>query len=172
MNGHNTNMWNIRNCKTFICIGIPKHWRLFWFRYETFINFFWLLVFSTRGQRDTFFTMVTVPSDPSTRSASHNPNWTGLAQLQKTSRFVQCQISTLCFFSKSPRIPAHRFRAWRNSHTSPIFYLGFYYHIFDCYILCARAWTPALNVYTCTCTKPNSSKPNKTEWWVITNEKW
>ena len=45
--------------KIFTCIGIPKHWRLSWFRYETFITFS-TFRFSTRGERDTIFTMLTV----------------------------------------------------------------------------------------------------------------
>ena len=57
-------------------------------------------------------------------------------------------------------------------HTPVLFPIwGFYYDICDCHIPRARAWT-ALNVCTCTCTKPNSSKPNQTEWSDITNEKW
>ena len=36
------------------------------------------LGFSTRGERDTIFTMLTVPSDPTTRGTSRRPHWTGL----------------------------------------------------------------------------------------------
>ena len=43
--------WYITH-KIFTCIGIPKHWRLSWFRYETFITFL-IFRFSTRGERDT-----------------------------------------------------------------------------------------------------------------------
>ena len=53
-------------------------------------------------------------------------NWTGLAQVRISTGPAQRQISTNCFFfSKSLRIPAHRFRAWRHSHASPISYLRF-----------------------------------------------
>ena len=47
----------------------------------------------------------------------------------------------------------------------PVPIWGFHYDICDCHILWTRAWT-VLNVctYTCTCTKPNSSKSNQTEW--------
>ena len=45
--------------KLFIRKGIPKHWRLSWFRYETFITFL-TFGFSTRGERDTILTMITV----------------------------------------------------------------------------------------------------------------
>ena len=57
----------------------------------------WLLGFSTRGERDTIFTILTVPSDPTIHSASHSPNWTHLIQLQ---------ISTLLFFkiTKNPTL--------------------------------------------------------------------
>ena len=76
-------------------------------------------------------------------------DWPGLAQ---------SQISTNCFF-KITKFSAPRFLAWRHSHPSPFPIWGFYYDICDCHILCAWA---VLNV--CTCTKPNSSKPNHTEW--------
>ena len=52
------------------------------------------LGFSTRGERDIIFTMLTVPSDTTTRRASRRPHWTGLAQVQKSTRFVQRRIST------------------------------------------------------------------------------
>ena len=106
----------IRICK--IYIGNPeiyaKHWRLSWFSYETFIIFF-KFRFSTRGERDTIFTMLTVPSDPTTR---------GPTQVQKSTRFVYVQISTHCFYSESLRIPSHRFRAWRHSHPQSNFLSG------------------------------------------------
>ena len=52
--------------------------------------------FSTQGERerDTIFTMPTVPSDPTTHGASQRPHFTGLAQVQKSTCFVQRQIST------------------------------------------------------------------------------
>ena len=122
----------------------------------------WLKVFDTRRERerDTIFTMVTVPSDPTMRGASRRPNWTGLAQVQKSTRFVQRQISANSFFknhqNSQPITSGHdvihppvQFPIW-----------GFYYDICDCHTLRAQAWTPALNVCTCTCTKPNSSKSN------------
>ena len=136
---------------------------------------FWLLVFRhEERERDNFYyadcfyiVLQSTPqlnSRPWVRISTHWPNkhaahpvdlsWTGLAQVR---------ISTNCFFQKSPKFPAPRFRAWRHSHSSPIYYQGFYYDICDCHILRARAWN-ALNVCTCTCTKPNSSKPNQTEW--------
>ena len=44
------------------------------------------------------------------------PSWTGL---------TQSQISTNCFFQKSPKIPAPCFQAWCHSHPSLSSYLGF-----------------------------------------------
>ena len=72
-------------------------------RYETFITFL-TFRFSTRGEGDTIITMLTVPSNPTTCGASRRPNWTDVAQVQKSTRFVQLQISTHCFFfQKSPK---------------------------------------------------------------------
>ena len=155
----------------------------------TFLTF----SFSTRGERErdifyyadcSYIALQSTPqlnSQPRVRISTHwpnkrvvhpvVPNWTGLAQAQKSTRLAQRQISTNCFFQKSPKFPAHCFWAWRNSHPSPFPIWGFYYDICDRHILRARAWT-VLNVCTCTCTKPNSSKPNQTKWSDITNEKW
>ena len=89
--------------KTFICIGIRK-------TLETLTT---LGSSGTkRGERDTISTKLTVPSDPTTRGASRRPNWPGLAEVRKSTRFVQLQISTNCFFFKNhPKSSAHRFRA-------------------------------------------------------------
>ena len=100
-------------CRTFTCTGIPKHWRLSWFRYKIFIIFL-TFRFLTRGERDTIFTMLTVPSEPTMRGASRRPNWT-------------LRISTNCFFfskiTPNPQLIA-------SGHDviyipSPISYLGF-----------------------------------------------
>ena len=151
-------MWNIQIRKMFIFIGIPKHWRLSLVRVR---NVYWLLevsLFDTRRERHNFY-YADRSIEP--KNASHCPNWTGLAQAQKSTSLAQRQISTnRFFFQKSPKFVAHRFRAWHHSHPSPFPIWGFYYDICDCHILCARAWKPALNVCTRTCTKPNSSKPN------------
>ena len=90
----------------------------------------WLLGFSTRGERDTIFTMLTVPSDPTTRGASRWPNWTSLAQLQKSTRFVQRQISTLLFFLKitkilSPSLPGMTSFAPHSYFLSGVFIMTF-----------------------------------------------
>ena len=60
-----------------------------------------------------------------TRGASRGPNWTDLAQAQKSTSLAQRQISTNCFFQKSPKFSAPHFRAWRHSHPSHISFLGF-----------------------------------------------
>ena len=67
----------------------------------------WLLGFSTRRERDThtISTMLTVPSNPTMRGHPIVHNWTGFAQVQKSTRFVQLQISTNCFFSKITENP-------------------------------------------------------------------
>ena len=165
--------WNIamirireiyRYVKTFTCIGIPKHWWLSWFRLETFITFL-TFRFSTQGERDTIFTMLTVPSNPANAGASRSTKLTGLAQVQKSTRFVQPQISTNSFFQNTqesqPIASGHDI-----IHIpSPIFYPGFlWWHLW-------LSHPPRANVNTCAqceyltnpCTKPKSSKLNKTE---------
>ena len=109
----------------------------------------------------TIFTMLTVRSDPTMRGASRRPNWTGLAKVQKSTRFVQPQISTNSFFQKSPKIHSPSLPGM-TSFTSPVPFpiQGFYYDICDCLILPVCAWTSALNVCPYPCTNPNSSKPN------------
>ena len=123
-----------------------------------------LLLPSWRGERGTIFTMLTVPSDPTTRGATRRPNWTGLAHVQKSTRFVQLHISTNCFFSNIPQNPQPIASGHGVIHIpSHIYYPGFYYDICDSHIHPARSWTPKLNVCPCTCTKPNSSEPYLTE---------
>ena len=101
-------MWNIRICKMFICNGIPKHWRLSLVQVR---NVYWLLEFSlsTQGERNTFFTMLTVPSDPTTCGASRSPNWTGFAQHknQIASSSVRSQLTAFSKITKilSPSLP-------------------------------------------------------------------
>ena len=133
----------------------------------------WLLVFSTRGERHTIFTMLTVPSDPITRGASRRPNWTRLISdlnsLTQQTRalpavptgLVKIQIPTNCFFSKITQNPQPSLPGITSFTSQVLFPIrGFYYNICDCHILPAQAWTPALNVCPYPCTKPNSSKPN------------
>ena len=117
----------------------------------------WLLGFSTRRERDTISTMLTVPSDPTTRVHPVVHNKTGLAQVQKSAS----NLNSLPFFQKSRKILSPSLPCM-TSFTSPVLFplWGFYYDICDCYILPARAWTPALNVCPYPWTKSNSSKPN------------
>ena len=87
------------------------------------------------------------------KRASHRPSWTARPRIK---------ISTEVFFEIT-KFPVHLFRAIV-IHTPVQFPIwGFYYDICDCHIHCARAWT-VFNVCTCTCTKPNSSESNQTEW--------
>ena len=82
----------------------------------------WLLGFSTQGERDTISTMLTVQSDPTTRGHTIVPNWIGLTQVQKSTRFVQLQISiNCCFFKNHPKSSTHHFRARRHSHSQSHF---------------------------------------------------
>ena len=154
-------------CKTFTNIGIlkyAKHWRLSLFRYKTFITFL-TFRFSTRGKRDTISTMLTVPSDPKTHHVDPNGLASSRLENQLTSSSFKSQLTA--FFQKSPKILSPSLPGM-TSFTSPFTFptRGSYYDICDCHILPARAraWTPALNVCPYPCTKPNSSKPNQTEW--------
>ena len=138
----------------FICIGIWKTRNTddsLSFRYETFITFFEFRFFDTKRERETIFLCwLFVHRQLSTHwlnqraCAPQSTNYTDLAQVQKSSRFVHVQISTHCFYSKSLRISAHRFWAWRHLHPQSFPIWGFYCDICDCHILPARAWTPAL----------------------------
>ena len=121
----------------FTCMGIPKHWRLLLFRYETFIKFFGLLVFRHEEIETQFLQCwwflhrLSVNSlvELSVQSQNLNSltqqthaypidhNWTSLAQVR---------ISTHCFFfKKSPKFPAQRFWTWRHSYPGYISYLEF-----------------------------------------------
>ena len=110
-----------------------KHWRLSWFRYETFITFFKFRFSDTKRERHTIFTMLTLPSDHTTGGASRRANWTGLAQAQKSTRFAQVRISTnFFFFQKSPKILSPSLPSM-TLFTSPVSLniWGFYYDICD-----------------------------------------
>ena len=67
-------------------------------------NFYYLLEFtlSTRGERHTVFTMLTVPSDPTTHGTSSSP--TGLAsprlKNQLTSSSIKSQLASPSFRSQ------------------------------------------------------------------------
>ena len=64
-------------------------------------------------------------------------------------------------FSKSSNFQDHRFRAWRHSHSSLIYYLGF---IMTIVIVISFAHERKLYLMSVHLNKePNSSKPNQTE---------
>ena len=142
-------MWNILICKTFTCIGISKyakHWRLSWFRFETFITYL-TFKFSTRGEIDIIFTMLTVLLTPP--RASHLVDPTGLASPRFENQLASSRFKSqlTAFFQKSPKIltlSAPGMTSFTTPVTFPI--RGFYYDICDCHILPTWAWTPALNV--------------------------
>ena len=122
-----------------------KHWRLSWFRYETFITFF-KFRFSTQGERGTIFTMLTVSSDPTNaRAQPAANNWTGLAQVRKIKSLrLSPNLNSQLLF-KITENPS-RSLPGMTSLTFPVLFpiWGFYCDICDCHILPPRAWTPAL----------------------------
>ena len=103
-----------------------KHWRLSLFTYKTFITFL-TFRFSTRGERDTIFTMLTIPPDPTMHSISRKPNWPVHAKARKSISLLSVPISTNYFFFKNPpKSSAHRFQAWCHSHPQSYFLSGFF----------------------------------------------
>ena len=123
--------------KTFTCRGIPRNTRN---TDDSLVSGTKLLLPSwllgiRHEERDTVFTMLTVGSDPTTRGAPPRPNWTRLGSKSQVTAF---------FFSKYPRILAHRFWAWRHSHPQSHFYPG---------VLLWHKWLshpPRTSVNTCT----------------------
>ena len=139
-----------KSCKIYRCREIRNTDDYPLFRYETFINFL-TFSFSTLGERDTIFTMLTVPTSPTV-----TPGWTGPARPK-----VKSQLTA---FSKITKFSAHRFRAWRHSHPSNISYLWFLlWHLWLSYLLracvnctqCVGAPAPALSRIVHNPTKPN-----------------
>ena len=110
--------------------GNPKHRR---FSVVQVRNVYLLLdfSFSTRGERDTIFTMLTVPTSPTVNCPA------GLARPRVGSQ--------LTAFLISPNFQpiASGYDVIHTPVTFPIW--GFYYDICDCHILCALSWT-VLNV--------------------------
>ena len=112
----NSNIAMVRICEMYIVHRNPKNTR----NTDDFLGSgtklvlpSWLLGFSTWGERDTIFTMLTVPFDPTTRSAPPRPNWTRLGS-----------DLNLLLFSKYPRITAHHFQACHHSHPQFHFLFG------------------------------------------------
>ena len=94
----------------------------------------WLLGFSTRGERDTIFIMLTVPSDPTTRGASRI---TQMDRPRPDSKINSLRpgsnLNSLLFSKILPKSSAHRFRAWRHSHPQFHFLSGVF--IMTCVIV-------------------------------------
>ena len=137
--------------KTFTRIGIPKHWQLSWFRYKTFITFL-TFRFSTQGERDTIFTMLTVHPASALNSLTQQThmhpaanNWTGLAlpwfESQLASSSLKSQLTA--FFIK-PKNPSPSLPGMTSfTSPSPISYPGFLlWHLWLSHI-------PRVSVNTC-----------------------
>ena len=164
-----TDTWNIRIRTMFICIEIPKHWRLSLFRYETFITFL-TFRFSTRGEKHNFY-YADCSIWPNGAQISRRPlDWPRPAK--KSTRFVQHQISTHwtarlgvristnCFFLKITPNPQPIASGYDVIHIhSPTSYPVFFI-MTSMIVTSPPAWRPALNVCPYPCTKLNSSKPN------------
>ena len=144
-------MGNIPICETFTCIGIPKHWRLSWFRYETFITFL-TFRFSTRERETQFLLCWQFHLTPPCMAHLVDLALPRLKNQLASSRF-KSQLTA--FFQKLPKIFGPSLPGMM-SFTSPVPFpiRGFYYDIFDCHMnTCAQCMPYP-------CTKPNSSKPN------------
>ena len=139
----------------FIRVGIrktrSKHWRLSWFRYETFITFFKFWFFDTRRETHNFSMLTVRPSSAlnsltqpmRTRSPQ---SITGLASPRSRNQLGSSKSkSQLTAFSKSLRIPAHCFRAWCHSHPQSHFLSGVF-------IVTSVIVSPCVNVCTYPCT--------------------
>ena len=86
----------------------------------------WLLGFQyEERERDTIFTMLTVPSDPTTRDASRRPNLTRLGSDLNSLRLAS-NLNQLLFFKNHPKSSAHRFRVWRHSYPQLNFLSGIF----------------------------------------------
>ena len=122
--------------KTFICIGIRE-------TLET------LTTFGRSGTKlllpSWHFTIMTVPSKPTTCGASHGPNSPRLAEARKSTCFAQVRISTNSNFSKitpNPLPIASRHDVIQIP--SPISYPGFLsWHLW-------LSHPPRMSVNTCT----------------------
>ena len=134
------------------------------FRYEMF-NFFWLLVFR-HEERDTQFLLCWLfLHRPSVNSSAElagpiSTNWPNKRAVHPVAPswtvLAQVQISTNCFFQKSPNFPAHCFRAWRHSHPSLISYLGLLlWHLWLSHPPCASVNTCTKSRIVQSLTKPN-----------------
>ena len=103
------------------------------------------LGFSTRGERDTIFTMLTVLSDPTNVYARTPQQTTGLASPRFESQLVpskfKSQLTVLFKVTKnpSPSLPG------MTSFTSPILFSNWvFWHLWLTHPPPACTWTPAL----------------------------
>ena len=147
-----------------------KHWRLSWFRYETFITFFKLDFRQEERERGAQFFHADCSSIVSfkltdsinARAYPQDHNWTGLAQVQKINWLcLSLNLNSLLLF-KITKNPTTSLPGMM-SFTSPVhFYLGFLlWHLL-------LSHPSGMRVKTCTqcmhltnpCTKPKGSKPN------------
>ena len=122
----------------------------------------WVKSFDMRRERETQFLLCWLfHLTQQTRGASHRP-LTGLASSSFKSQLASPSFGSqlTAFFQNHQE--SQPIASGHDVIRTPVPFSiwGFYYNICDCHILCARAWTPALNVCTCMCTKLNSSKPN------------
>ena len=129
-----------------------KHWRLSWFRYETFITSLSLGFQHEEREKQSFYadcsSIISSQLTDPTNVRAHTPqstNCTGLAQVRKiNSLCLNSNLNSLLLFkitkNPSPLLPG------MTSFTSPVPFSiwGFYWDICDCHILPARVWTPAL----------------------------
>ena len=161
-------MWNIRLREIFISIRIRKTLEILTTLGSSGTKLLlpsWLLGFSTQF-------LLCWPFHLTQPRAAHLVDPTRLAssrfENQLASSRFKCQLASpsfgsqlTAFFQKSPKILSPSLPGM-TSFTSPVSFSfwGFYYDIYDCHILPARAWTPALNVCPYLWTKSNSSKPN------------
>ena len=142
-----------RICKMFICIGIPKHWRLSLVQVR---NVYWLLVFRhEERERHNFYyadcSYIVLQSTPSWTAlaqcpiSTHWPNkhaahsvdlsWTGLARVR---------ISTNCFFFQITKNPSPSLPGMTSFSPQSYFLSGVFIMIFV--IVTSSAWT-VLNVF-------------------------
>ena len=131
-------------------------------------NFYYFLIFRfSRRKRHNFYytdcssSISSQLTDPTNARASRSKT-TGLAAPRFESQLASSSLkSQLTAFFKIPKNPSPSLPGM-TSFTSPVLFpiQGFYYDIYDCHILPARAWTPALNMCPYPPTKPNGSQPN------------
>ena len=105
---------------------------------------FLIFIFLTWGERHSFYY-----ADCSNIVLQSTPSWLSGPESKSQLASPRVKIST-AFFQKSPKFPAHSFQAWRHSHPSPIFHLGF---------LLWHLWlSHPLRASVNTCTKSRSFK--------------